>query len=83
MVLGLVARRLAGSRIGFLAVSRSGREGFFERGGLPGHEIGPLDEAAAAGLIAAGFRSWPQGPARGCWLRRRGIRWPCSSCPRR
>ena len=55
MVLGLVARRLAGMRIGFLAVSRSGEEGFFERGGLPVHEIEPLDQAAAAGMIADRF----------------------------
>jgi len=50
LVLGLVARRLAGTRIGFLAVSRSGEEGFFERSGLPGHEIRPLDEGAAETL---------------------------------
>jgi DNA-binding CsgD family transcriptional regulator len=55
MVLGLVARRLTGTRIGFLAVLRSGEEGFFERGGLPVHEIQPLDEEAAAGLIADRF----------------------------
>ena len=55
VVLGLVTRRLAGSRIGFLAASRSEEGGFFERGGLPRHEIQPLDEAAAARLIEARF----------------------------
>ena len=30
-VLGFVARRLAGARVGFLAASRTGEEGFFER----------------------------------------------------
>ena len=55
LALGLVARRLASTRIGFLAVSRSGEEGFFERSGLPGHEIQPLDEAAAATLIRRWF----------------------------
>ena len=55
LVLGLVARRLAGTRIGFLAVSRSGEEGFFERSGLPGHELQPLDETAAATLIRRWF----------------------------
>jgi hypothetical protein len=55
MVFGLVARRLAGTRIGFLAVSRSGEEGFFERGGLPVHEIEPLVKTAAAGMIADRF----------------------------
>lgn len=55
MVLGLVARRLAGTPIGFLAVSRSGEEGFFERSGLPVHEIQPLDNAAATAMIADRF----------------------------
>ena len=55
VVLGLVTRRLAGSRIGFLAASRSEEGGFIERGGLPRHEIQPLDEAAAARLIEARF----------------------------
>ena len=55
LALGLVARRLAGTRVGFVAVSRSGEEGFFERSGLPGHEIRPLDDAAAATLIQRWF----------------------------
>ena len=55
VVLGLVTRRLAGSRIGFLAAVRSGEGGFFERGGLPFHEIFPLDGAAAARLVEARF----------------------------
>ena len=54
-VLGRVTRRLAGAPVGFLAASRSGEEGFFERGDLPGHEIRPLDQAAAAALIEARF----------------------------
>ena len=55
LVLGLVARRLAGSRTGFLAVSRSEEEGFFERSGLPANEIKPLDDAAAAALLRRSF----------------------------
>ena len=55
VILGLVTRRLAGSRIGFLAASRSEQESFFERGVLPGHEIRPLDGAAAARLVEARF----------------------------
>ena len=55
LALGLVARRLAGTRVGFMAVSRSGEEGFFERSGLPGHEIRPLDDVAAATLIRRWF----------------------------
>ena len=54
-VLGRVTRRLASAPVGFLAASRSGEEGFFERGDLPGHEIRPLDQAAAAALIEARF----------------------------
>jgi hypothetical protein len=57
VVLGVVARRLAGSRIGFLAVSRSGEDGFFDRGGLPEHEVGPLGDAAAAKLVSDRFPS--------------------------
>jgi hypothetical protein len=55
VVLGVVARRLAGSRVGFLAVSRSGEDGFFDRGGLPVHEVLPLSEAAAAQLVGDRF----------------------------
>ena len=70
LVLGRVARRLAaqgraarepaapglaGRPIGFLAAARLGSESFFEHAGLPGHEVRPLDEAAAAGLVEARF----------------------------
>jgi DNA-binding CsgD family transcriptional regulator len=54
-VLGFVARRLAGSSVGFLAASRPGEESFFERAGLPQLELGPLDGLAAAGLVDARF----------------------------
>ena len=54
-VLGLVARRLAGTRIGFLGAARPEQDLFIERGTLPGHEVGPLDEAAAEDLIRARF----------------------------
>jgi hypothetical protein len=55
VVLGFVARRLAGSRVGFLAAYRSGEESFFERSGLPGYGLEPLDETAAAALIGDRF----------------------------
>lgn len=55
LVLGFVARRLAGSRVGFIGTSRSEAEGFFERAGLPEHELGPLDDDAAATLLRARF----------------------------
>lgn len=54
-VLGFVAHRLAGSRIGFLAASRSGADSFFERGQLPQYELQPLDGDAAMDLISARF----------------------------
>jgi len=54
-VLAFVARRLAGSRAGFLAASRPGQESFFERAGLAQHELGPLDEEAASGLVSSRF----------------------------
>jgi DNA-binding CsgD family transcriptional regulator len=55
VVLGFVARRLAGSRVGFLAASRSEQESFFGRAGLPEHQLAPLDDEAASGLVSARF----------------------------
>ena len=54
-VLGFVARRLAGSRVGFLAAARPGQESFFEWGGLPRCELGPLPEEAASALVRSCF----------------------------
>src|ERR1039458_9471899 len=54
-VLGFVARRLAGSRVGFLAASRPEPESFFERAGLAHHELGLLDGQAASGLLSSRF----------------------------
>jgi DNA-binding CsgD family transcriptional regulator len=55
MVLGFVARRLSGSRIGFLAASRSGEAGFFEHADLPEFDVRPLDEDASTELVGARF----------------------------
>jgi DNA-binding CsgD family transcriptional regulator len=55
VVLGLVARRLAGSRVGLLAASRSGEKSFLERGGLPEHELKRLDHASATLLLQDRF----------------------------
>jgi DNA-binding CsgD family transcriptional regulator len=55
MVLSIVARRLAGSRVGLLAASRTDEESFFQRAGLPEFELGPLDDEAAAELMSAHF----------------------------
>jgi DNA-binding CsgD family transcriptional regulator len=65
VVLGFVARRLAGSRVGFLAASRSGEESFLDRTGLPGHELLPLKDEAAGSLVSDRF------PALGPEVRRR------------
>jgi len=55
VVLGLVARRLAGSRVGLLAASRSGEKTFLERGGLPEYELKRLDHASATLLLQDRF----------------------------
>ena len=55
LVLGFVARRLHGTRVGFLAAFRSGDETFFERSGLRAHDLGPLDDAASTALLADRF----------------------------
>ncbi|MFE5028746.1 ATP-binding protein [Streptomyces sp. NPDC056656] len=57
MVMGFVARRIPGSRVGFLGAYRSGEGSFFERGGLPEHHVRPLDEGAAAELVGDRFPS--------------------------
>jgi DNA-binding CsgD family transcriptional regulator len=52
-VLGIVARRLRGTRVGLLVAHRAGEAGFFDRSGLPQHSIGPVDEPTAAALVRA------------------------------
>jgi DNA-binding CsgD family transcriptional regulator len=54
-VLGFIARRLGGTRIGFLASVRVGEESFFDRGGIPEHDLRPLAERDAARLLATRF----------------------------
>jgi DNA-binding CsgD family transcriptional regulator len=51
MILGFIARRLAGHRIGMLASARTGDEGFFDRTGLRALDVPPLSDAAAADLL--------------------------------
>ena len=53
IVLGLVARRLAGSRIGLIAATRTEAETFFDRSGIPMHELAPLDLQAATALLGS------------------------------
>ena len=50
-VLGFVARRLAGSRIGLVASVRSEDDGFFTRSGLQDHELQPLTDPDADALL--------------------------------
>jgi DNA-binding CsgD family transcriptional regulator len=54
-VLAFAARRLHGTRVGFLAAVRSGSEGFFASAGLPEHEVGSLSDSAASRLVATRF----------------------------
>lgn len=55
LVLGMVARRLQGTRVGFVAAVRTGEDSFFESEGLHEIEVGPLAEAAAAALLIEHF----------------------------
>ncbi|WP_225847483.1 AAA family ATPase [Streptomyces sp. HPF1205] len=55
-VLGFVARRLVGSRVGFLAASRLASDSFFESSGLTEYRLGPLDDASSAELLV---RTYP------------------------
>ena len=54
-VLGFVARRIAGSRVGFLGAMRSGSDPFFSSVGLPEYEVPPLNEDASRQLLDARF----------------------------
>ncbi|MFJ2648000.1 ATP-binding protein [Streptomyces sp. NPDC087420] len=54
-VLGFVARRLAGSRVGFLGALRSGSDCLFQHAGFPEYEVPPLDGDSARALLDARF----------------------------
>ena len=54
VVLGFVARRLAGHQVGFLGAERTGARSSFEFD-VPGEELSPLDDEASASLVAARF----------------------------
>ncbi len=55
IILGLVARRLAGSRIGLIAATRTEAETFFDRSGIPTHELTPLGLEAATALLSSRY----------------------------
>lgn len=59
MVLGFVARRLEGHRIGLITATRTGAETFFDPQGLDSYEVQPLDPDASAHLVRAHFPSLP------------------------
>jgi DNA-binding CsgD family transcriptional regulator len=55
IAIGFVARRIAGTRLAFLAAARSDEEQVLIESGLPRLEVRPLDEDAAATLVNAHF----------------------------
>ncbi|MFJ3903950.1 AAA family ATPase [Streptomyces sp. NPDC090025] len=59
VLLGTLARRLAGSRIGLLGVVRTGEGGVFEDAGLPEVTVGPLAAADATALLTEAFPELP------------------------
>ncbi|WP_426516705.1 helix-turn-helix transcriptional regulator [Diaminobutyricibacter sp. McL0618] len=54
-VLALVARRLAGARVGFVGVVRTGEGSIFETAGLPEIEVRPLHADAATALLTHAY----------------------------
>ncbi|WP_222272236.1 helix-turn-helix transcriptional regulator [Modestobacter marinus] len=54
-VLGFVARRLEGSRVGLLAAARSESDCVLLNAGLPTHEVQPLDDVTATALLRRRF----------------------------
>ena len=60
VVLASAVRRLAGTRVGFLAAMRTESESFFDRAGLPSHQLEPLTDAAAESLLLHQFPALAQ-----------------------
>lgn len=50
-VLAFIARRTAGTRLGFLATMRTGDEGLFDQSGIGAYELGPLSHASSEALL--------------------------------
>jgi DNA-binding CsgD family transcriptional regulator len=55
LVLGMVARRLAGLPVALLAACRTGEPSFFDQGTLPVVRVEPLSDEAAAQLLASRY----------------------------
>jgi DNA-binding CsgD family transcriptional regulator len=60
LALASAVRRLAGTRVGFLAALRTESESFFDRAGLPSYQLEPLDRAAATSLLEQRFPALAQ-----------------------
>ena len=54
-VLAFIARRTAGTRLGFLATARTGDEGFLDRSGIAAHELKPLSDASSEALLKSRY----------------------------
>jgi DNA-binding CsgD family transcriptional regulator len=50
-VLAFIARRTAGTRLGFMATARTGEEGFLDRSGIAAHELRPLSDTSSEALL--------------------------------
>ena len=57
LVLGFVARRLAGSRVGFLAAARTGEPGPFDLD-VPGYEVLPSTTRSRRDWSRLGSLTW-------------------------
>jgi DNA-binding CsgD family transcriptional regulator len=55
LVLGMVARRLAGLPVALIAASRTGEPNFFDQGNLPVARVEPLSEEAAMELLTGRY----------------------------
>ena len=55
LVLGMVARRLAGLPVALLAACRTGEPSFFDQGNLPVARVEPLSEEEATQLLASRY----------------------------
>jgi len=55
LVLGMVARRLAGLPVALLAACRTGEPSFFGQGNLPAAQVEPLSEEPATQLLAGRY----------------------------
>lgn len=54
-VLGFIARRTPGTRVGFLATARTGEEGFLLQSGIRTYELQPLSDASSRKLLDSRF----------------------------